>query len=288
MDIRQLKAFIAVFEERNITVAAQRLSVTQPTLSVTIRQLEEELGTILFERRARGVDVSADARQLYPQARRLVDQAEAIGALFLDRKEGLPLSLGVDGDIGAGQIEALLLLARRLCPDLRLSLEEGCSGDARLAAEESRCEDELFLPLWEEQFVLAVRADAALARQGRPSMAALARADWIVCPGHSSHQRLLALHGEGGAGLARAASAASLRLALHMVAAGIGVALLPRSLLEGRADIAALPLAGVALSRRVGLCFAAQALERPALQALHAALPRALIGAPAGAPYGGV
>ncbi|WP_317204499.1 LysR family transcriptional regulator [Janthinobacterium sp.] len=286
MDIRQLKAFIAVFEERNITLAAQRLNVTQPTLSVTIRQLEEELGTILFERRARGVDVSADARQLYPQARRLVDQAEAIGVLFLDRKEGLPLSLslGVDGDIGAGQIDAFLLLARRLCPELRLSLEEGCSGDARLAAEESRCEDELFLPLWEEQFVLAVRADAALARQGRPSMAALARADWIVCPGHSSHQRLLALHGEGGAGLARAASAGSLRLALHMVAAGIGVALLPQSLIEGRADIAALPLAGVALSRRVGLCFAAQALERPALQALHAGLPRA----PAGAPDGGV
>ncbi|MBC7212683.1 MAG: LysR family transcriptional regulator, partial [Pseudomonas sp.] len=62
MDIRHLKAFIAVFEARNITIAAQRLCVAQPTLSVTIRQLEEELGAELFLRQARGVEVSEQAR----------------------------------------------------------------------------------------------------------------------------------------------------------------------------------------------------------------------------------
>lgn len=67
MDIRHLKAFIAVFEERNITAAAQRLCVAQPSLSVTIRQLEEELGVELFLRQARGVDVSEQARVLYPR-----------------------------------------------------------------------------------------------------------------------------------------------------------------------------------------------------------------------------
>ena len=64
MDIRHLKAFIAVFEARNITVAAQRLCVAQPTLSVTIRQLEEDLGVELFGRQARGVEVRAQAREL--------------------------------------------------------------------------------------------------------------------------------------------------------------------------------------------------------------------------------
>ena len=54
MDMRHLKAFIAVFEARNITAAAQRLCVAQPTLSVTIRQLEDDLGTPLFLRQARG------------------------------------------------------------------------------------------------------------------------------------------------------------------------------------------------------------------------------------------
>ncbi|MCQ9186652.1 LysR family transcriptional regulator, partial [Streptomyces sp. IBSBF 2953] len=58
MDVRHLKAFLAVFEERNITAAAQRLFISQPTLSVTIKQLEDELGVALFVRQPRGVDVS--------------------------------------------------------------------------------------------------------------------------------------------------------------------------------------------------------------------------------------
>ena len=72
MDKRQLKAFICVFEERNITRAAQLLNLTQPALSATIKLLEEELATTLFIRRPRGVEVTEDARVLYPQARKML------------------------------------------------------------------------------------------------------------------------------------------------------------------------------------------------------------------------
>lgn len=65
MDIRSLKAFIAVFEERNITQASARLYLSQPALSATIRQLEQELGAELFQRQPRGVDVTDAARLLY-------------------------------------------------------------------------------------------------------------------------------------------------------------------------------------------------------------------------------
>jgi DNA-binding transcriptional LysR family regulator len=272
MDIRQLKAFIAVFEERNITLAARRLCLTQPTLSVTIRQLEEALGTSLFARQARGVEVTEDARLLYPQARRLVDQAAAVGRLFRVRVVSEPLTLGIDADLGAAQVEAFLALAWRTAPALTLTVVDGCGGDARLAAEESRCEDELFLPLWEEAFVLALPALHPLARKAALDMADLGGADWITCPSHSSHQRLLALHGEGSCGLGQAAHAGSLGMALRMVAAGIGLALLPQSLPAGRADVATRTLAGPSLTRRVGLCYAAQALDKPAVAALCAQL----------------
>ncbi|MBV7515935.1 LysR family transcriptional regulator, partial [Pseudomonas sp. PDM25] len=82
MDIRHLKAFLAVFEERNITSAAQRLFISQPTLSVTIKQLEQELGATLFIRQPRGVEVTEEARVLYPQARRMVADAMALSRLF--------------------------------------------------------------------------------------------------------------------------------------------------------------------------------------------------------------
>jgi DNA-binding transcriptional LysR family regulator len=94
MDIRHLKAFIAVFEERNITFAAQRLCVAQPTLSVTIRQLEDDLGAELFVRQARGVEVTEQARALYAQACRMVAEAEALRRRFGQGREQVPLTLG--------------------------------------------------------------------------------------------------------------------------------------------------------------------------------------------------
>lgn len=82
-DVRHLKGFLAVFEERSITSVAQRLFVSQQTLSVTIKQLEEEVGVRLFVRQSHGVDVSDEARVLYPQARRLppVESIDAAGRL---------------------------------------------------------------------------------------------------------------------------------------------------------------------------------------------------------------
>ncbi|AAQ60236.1 DNA-binding transcriptional regulator, LysR family [Chromobacterium violaceum] len=272
MDIRQLKAFVAVFEERSITLAAQRLFVTQPTLSVTIRQLEDELGVSLFERQPRGVDVSENARLLYPQARRMLAQAQALAGMFRQRRDCLPLCLGVDGDVSRSHLEALLARAARAEPAILLETREGCCGDARLAAEDGRCEDELFLPLWEENFVLAVPAGHRLAARDQVDMALLDEPDWIVCPDHPSHQRLLDLHGAAAPALATAARAGSLRLAAHMAAAGLGVALLPASLANDHPGLEAIPLSGATPYRRVGLCHAPQALELPALQALKTAL----------------
>lgn len=265
MDIRHLKAFLAVFEERNITAAAQRLFISQPTLSVTIKQLEQELGAALFLRQPRGVEVSDEARVLYPQARRMVAEAEALSRLFRARENRAPLVLGVEGDIADSQIEAFVRLAHQGLPNLLLTLQEGCVGDARLAVEELCCEDELFLPLWEEPYVMALPAAHAMARdEGRGW---LPIEDWITCPQHVSHQRLMALYGHSPEAVA--GHAGSLKQAMHMVAAGVGVGVLPLSLARGRPGVVTRALHLPAPSRRVGLCYAAQALELPTLRGLH-------------------
>lgn len=266
MDIRHLTAFVAVFEERNITLAAQRLFVSQPTLSVTIKQLEEELGARLFVRQPRGVDVSDEARVLYPQALRMVADAQALSRLFLGQENRTPLTLGIEGDIADSHVEAFVRMARQALPNLLLTLEEGCRGDGRLAVEEMCCEDELFLPLWEESYVMAlpVGHPMAIAQSGQ---AWTPISDWITCPQHPSHQRLMALYGRSPDAVA--GHAGSLKQALHMVAAGVGVALLPQSLVSGQARVTTRAMHLPTPTRRVGLCYAAQALELPAMRGLH-------------------
>ncbi|MCG8293576.1 LysR family transcriptional regulator [Pseudomonas entomophila] len=256
MDIRHLKAFIAVFEERNITVAAQRLCVAQPTLSVTIRQLEDDLGAELFLRQARGVEVSEQARELYPLACRMVAEADALRLRFRQGQERVPLTLGIEADIAPAQVESCVRLASQAVPGLQLTLLEGCAGDARLADEAQRCEDELFLPLWEEAFVLAMTTGSQ--PDGR----------WITCPQHPSHQRLMSLYDEGE----QVGQAGSLQQALIMVAAGLGSAWLPQSLVERYPGVYWQPAPGLSLRRRVGLCLTTQALALPALASLHQAL----------------
>ena len=254
MDIRQLAAFVAVFEERNITAAAQRLFVSQPTLSVTIRQLEESLGATLFLRQARGVEVSEAARALYPRARALLADAEGLRGMFREPQARVALHLGVEGDVSAAQLERFIAMAYAAVPNLLLELEQGCVGDARLAVEEFCCEDELFLPVWDDPYVLALPAASTNDAPG-----------WITCPAHPSHQRVMALYADGEV----VARAGSLELALRLVAAGVGAALVPASLLAGAAGVRQglprLPLP----TRRIGLCHAAQALQQPAVRALY-------------------
>lgn len=262
MDIRHLKAFLAVFEERNITLAAQRLCVAQPTLSVTIRQLEEELGVALFLRQARGVEVSEQARQLYPQAQRMVAQAQALSRCFREPQDRVALQLGIEADIAVSQVEAFVRLATQALPTVQLTLLDGCTGDARLGVEALCCEDELFLALWEEPFVFAMATGSNPVNQ------------WITCPQHISHQRLLGFYGNDE----QVGHAASLQQVVPMVAAGLGAALLPQSLVERHPGLQWRPCQGSALSRRVGLCFAAQALQLPVLEQLY----QALGGVPAG------
>ena len=221
MDSRQLKAFVAVFEERSITRAAARLFLTQPTLSVTIRQLEEALGVVLFTREARGVGISEAARRLYPQAQRLLADMARLRTQFATPDDCLPLTLGVEADVGDARVVALLAHIRTRLSHLLLTVVPGCEGDLRLASEELRCEDELFLPLWEERFVIAMPAEAAPAGETALTPAQAATFDWICCPQHPSHPRLLAWLEGHAAALQASHTAGSLSLARDLVAAGM-------------------------------------------------------------------
>jgi DNA-binding transcriptional LysR family regulator len=80
MDLRLLRYFVAVAEERHVGRAAARLHMSQPPLSRAIKQLENDLGTVLLHRTARGVTLTAAGTMLYNEARTLLEQADQVRA----------------------------------------------------------------------------------------------------------------------------------------------------------------------------------------------------------------
>ena len=76
MDLRNLRYFVTVAEELNITRAAAVLKMSQPPLSNRIKQLEENLGTTLFIRRKRGLQLTSTGKILYKRARQVLELAD--------------------------------------------------------------------------------------------------------------------------------------------------------------------------------------------------------------------
>src|ERR1700679_1477563 len=99
MELRHLRYFVAVAEELNFTRAAKRLGINQPPLSSQIRQLEKELGTALFYRRTRGVELTNAGKLLLEEARIILRQVEVakIGVRRRGRGETGQINIGSSG-----------------------------------------------------------------------------------------------------------------------------------------------------------------------------------------------
>src|SRR6201998_213170 len=128
-DLRQLRYFIAVAEEKHFGRAAVRLSMTQPPLSQAIRALEETLGADLFARTKRSVELPQVGTDLLPEVRRLLASAEALRPLAqsLARGEAGVLSLAFVSTADYGLLPLLLRDFGARHPHVRLQLAEATS-----------------------------------------------------------------------------------------------------------------------------------------------------------------
>lgn len=242
LSLRDLEYLLAVAEHLSFGRAAQACSVSQPTLSAQIRKIEELLQVEVFERAPRGVlvtsrgaEIVAQARLVVAEARRLFEVAAA-GAAPL---EGT-FRLGVISTLGPYLVPFLLKPLRARFPQLRLLLSEGFTRhlarqveegelDAILAASPLPGPELTELKLFREEFVLAVPRDHPLARVEQVTRQDVPVPDLILMSeGHCLRDHALAFHPERLQVDRPELQAASLETLRQMIAAGVGVSLLPQ------------------------------------------------------------
>lgn len=277
MELRHLRYFVAVAEELSFTVAARRLNISQPPLSQQIRDLEAELGTPLFERSSRRVDLTVagvgfldHARAILAQAEHAVEDVRAVGA----GRVGM-VRIGCTGSVLLGPLAGLIAAFGKANPGIAVRLREMGPVEQVAAVQAGRI-DICFLRHpppepgveveigWREAVGVCLPLGHPLAERPQVALSALAGEDMISLRLRDSRfsQRLrdaCLVAGFAPRILHEVVESYSLT---SLVAAGLGVALAPESVRRmARIDIVYRPLAPPAPEADVWMLYRR---ERPA------------------------
>jgi LysR family hydrogen peroxide-inducible transcriptional activator len=268
-----LRAFTAVAEKHHFGSAATALGVSQSTLSQSLSALEAGLGTRLVERSTRRVRVTREGMQLLPLAQTVVEAADAFTAANAGTSDPLQgtLRLGMIPTVAPYILPAVLAgLANRL-PALTLRVIEdqterllsalrGGALDAALIALPADTGGITEVPIYEEDFLLAVPPGHPLSGKRRVPASALADLPLLLLDeGHCLRDQALDVCQKAGVRAELADTrAASLATAVQCVSGGLGVTLIPQSAAPVEAARSQLGLAQFAAprpGRRIGLVF---------------------------------
>jgi LysR family hydrogen peroxide-inducible transcriptional activator len=281
MTLTELRYVVALAQERHFGRAAQKCFVTQPTLSLALAKLEDELELKLFERNKNEVLVTARGQQIVEQARRVLDEVGKIQHLARGGQDQLSgaLRLGVIPTIGPYLLPDLVPILRKLAPVMPLSIEENLTGNLAPMLRDGELDVVIIalpfaLPgvktqvIYEEPFSVVVPSGHRWeARRGvKPSD--LADENLLVLNnGHCFRDQVLeACPGQSNTALAEGRAGSSLETIRNMVASGLGVSVLPSSALTPRyasKAIKAVPFSAPVPSRKVALAWR-HSFDRPA------------------------
>jgi DNA-binding transcriptional LysR family regulator len=269
MDIRELRYFAAVYRERNLTAAAKRCFISQPSISAAITHLEAELGTTLFIRHKKGMAPTESAEQFHTVARRIIDEAEAARNLFRKPATQSALTLGLMRTLDQARTIALL---KPLTGNTDLALRLVAAkekADARIVSKTIVGADEHFIPLWTERYVAALPPSHPLTLKDKlrtSDFAGVPMIDRCHCEQQEFFRRAAPPRKP-------AAIAESEDWAMALVAAGVGVAIVPEGVARGNPDVAVRAIE-IDVTRQVGLAYSSSRPPSDALKAFIASLPR--------------
>lgn len=254
MDIRSLRYFIAVFEERSLSAAAKRCFIAQPSISTTLSQLEEDLGTKLFVRHSKGVSPTDSGTQLYPHACRMVNELSGMKDMFRKSSKPLSLSISLTPFLSGTLISQVIKTMLDEIPGLTLKLvDESESADLRFTSERYAQEDDIFYPLWEDDYVIAMPVGYWLADYTSLSIKQIDKQPFISRTPCDILESWNFIMQKQGLTTDVRAQVKTEEYALDLVAAGLGISLIPEHSSRGRGDIVLRTLNDITLKRVVGL-----------------------------------
>ena len=294
MTLTELRYIVAVARERHFGRAAETCFVSQPTLSVAVKKLEDELGLTLFERGPGEVSVTPAGRRIIEQAQRVLEEASRIRELAAAGKDPLagPLRLGAIYTIGPYLLPKLIPSLRRTAPAMQLLIQENFTH--RLSEELRSGEVDVILvalpfeapgvmtrPVYDEPFMVAVPKGHPWENRKRITSEELTNESLLLLgEGHCFRDQVLdichTVRSRERSPLARTVEGGSLETIRQMVAGGVGVTVLPATSTAtsgGSSDlIRILPFARPAPTRRVGLAWRRSFPRPEAIEALRKAI----------------
>ena len=248
MTLTELKYIVAVARERHFGKAADACFVSQPTLSVAVKKLEDELELKIFERNANEVTVTPLGDEIVRQAQSVLEQASAIRDIAKRGKDPLAgaLKLGVIYTIGPYLLPDLVRQMITHTPQMPLMLQENFTVkllellrtgeiDCAILAEPFPDAGLALAPLYDEPFFAAVPTTHKLANQVNVTTEDLKQETMLLLgAGHCFRDHVLevcpefARFSSNAEGIRKSFEGSSLETIRHMVAAGMGVTLVPR------------------------------------------------------------
>ncbi|GAB3266749.1 hydrogen peroxide-inducible genes activator [Chitinimonas naiadis] len=295
MTLTELKYIVAVARERHFGRAAGACFVSQPTLSVAVKKLEDELGVTLFERSAGDVSITPIGERIVSEAQRVLEQVQTIKQLAEQGKDPLsgPLRLGSIYTISPYLLPFLIPSLRTKAPQMQLLLEENYTArlaemlkqgdiDIAILSEPFRESGIATQAVYDEPFVVATPKGHAWESLKSIDAAQLEDENvLLLSPGNCFRDQVLQtcpeLNREAlptGSSLQRTLQGSSLTTIRHMVAGGIGVTVLPATSITPADEqlLAIRPFKGQAPLRRVVLAWRRNFPRREAIEAVRQAI----------------
>ena len=290
MTLTELRYLVNLDKERHFGRAAERSFVSQPTLSVAVKKLEETLGVVLFERSRSEAKPTPIGLRIIAQAKRVLAEARLIEDLAREGQNELSgsLRLGAIYTVGPYLLPKLVPLMREKAPLMPLVIEENFT--ARLLEQLRENELDVAIlalpvdltglnawPLYDEEFVVLLPQDHRWAGEKNIASKKLAEETLLLLgPGHCFREQVISAcpkcvdaDGDG----AKAQTGSSLETIRYMVLSGLGITVVPRSSVDNRSEeasqLVSRPLTGPSPSRRIALVWRKSFPRGKAVELLH-------------------
>ncbi|MFM0499522.1 hydrogen peroxide-inducible genes activator [Paraburkholderia caffeinilytica] len=248
MTLTELKYIVAVARERHFGRAAEACFVSQPTLSVAIKKLEDELNVQIFERGTSEVSVTPIGEQIVTQAQRVLEQTLAIKEIAKQGKDPLvgPLRLGVIYTIGPYLLPTLVKQMIKRVPQMPLMLQENYTVKLIELLKQGEIDVAIMAlpfpetglmqrPLYDEPFVVALPSGHAWENRAKIDAEDLKQETMLLLgSGHCFRDHVLGVcpelmrFSQNADGIQKTFEGSSLETIRHMVASGVGITVLPR------------------------------------------------------------